>query len=42
MVTTSETKAVGSTALTLRPDESPVKGLCFPSLFPLTVPESGL
>ncbi len=36
MITTSETKAVGSPQITLRPDESPVKGMCFPSLPPLT------
>ena len=42
MITTSETKAGRSTTFTLRPDECPVKGLCFPSLFPLTEPEPAL
>ena len=42
MATTSGTKAVGSTLLTLRPDDSAVKGMCLPSLSPLTEPESGL
>jgi len=42
MLTTSEAKAEKSRQLTLRPDESPVKGLYFPSLSPLTEPESAL